>query len=148
MTDKPKRTRKPKVGPKPQTRLIQGRLSSIRPDPDIQQRETAAIHFLDHLRKNENMTDRELITEALLIMRAERNAGYTPPAIKLTHQMQEALGMILEHIKMLSTLDLSSLRSQPSWNEDHFQKTSSRLHESAADFLGQSKEFRYVEGDD
>lgn len=145
-----KRTRLPKVGFVPaETRLIQGRLSNRRPDPDVQQREIDAIHFLDHLRTKERMVDRAIITEALLIMRSQREAGYVPPSsAKITRQMQEAVLLILEHVKMLQSVDLSSLRSQPSWNEEQFQQTSSRLHESAADFLGQSKEYRYVDEDD
>jgi len=144
-----KRTRLPKLGTvKAETRLLQGRLSNRRPDPDIQRREIEAMEFLDHLR-GENKTDREIITDGLLLMRAQSEAGYAPPSsVKLTRQMQEAVLMILEHVKMLQSVDLSSLRSQPSWNEEQFQKTSSRLHESAADFLGQSKEYRYVDEDD
>lgn len=141
---KKKRTRKPSVTPKGQQRIVQTRLNSLHKDKDIEKREKDAIEFVDYLRDKEQMTDREFLTEAILVLREKWQEGYRPPALRaktLTREMQEALSAILEHIQMLSTLDLSSLRSQPAWNEDHFQRTSTRLHESAADFLGQSKKY-------
>lgn len=147
-TPKKKRNRKPNASAKGEALIVQTRLNTLHKDKDIEKRERDAIEFVKRLRSKEKMTDREFLTEALLLMRAQWNEGYRPPALTsktLTSEMQEALAMILDHIKMLSTLDLSGLRSQPAWNEDHFQKASSRLHESAADFLGQSK--RYDEDD-
>ena len=142
---KKKRNRKPSLAPKGETRHIQARLNSLQPHDTVTAlREKEAIEFVDVLRDTEKQTDREFLTEALLLYRKKYEKGYRPPVMttaRLTAQVQEALTMILDHIKMLSTLDLSSLRSQPTWNEDHFQKTSSHLHESAADFLGKSKTY-------
>ena len=147
---KKKRTRKPKLAPKGEQRLIQARLNSLRmDDPARALREKEAIEFIDRLRNEDKQTDREFLTDALLLYRQKREKGYRAPMLttaRLTEQMQSALTMILDHIKMLSTLDLTSLRSQPTWNEDHFQKTSSHLHESAADFLGTSKTY-YTDDD-
>jgi hypothetical protein len=147
---KKKRTRKPSNKPKGKHALIQTRLNSLRPDDPTQgAREGDVIEFVEHLRDKENMSDREFLVEAMLLYRAKWNKGYRPPVIttaRLTAKLQESLAMILDHITMLSTLDLTSLRSQPSWNEEHFQKASSHLHESAADFLGQSK--RYDDDED
>jgi hypothetical protein len=140
MDQNTKRKRKPKATPKGEQRLLQGRLNSLTGG----QREMDAIEMLDHLRNVEKMDDRTITGDLLLLMRAKYQEGYQPPSMQpntLTRDMQEALTMILNHIKMLSTLDLSSLRSQPAWNEDHFQAASTRLHESAADFLGQSKRY-------
>lgn len=138
---KKKRKRRPKTTPKGDQRLFQARLNSLAfPDG----READAIEMLDHLRDKEKKTDREILVDALLLKRMQYQEGYVPPEPQtntLTRQMQEAIGMILDHVRMLSTLDLSSLRSQSGWNEDHFQRASTHLHESAADFLGTSKRY-------
>lgn len=126
------------------SRHIQARLRE-----DIVQEADAVVAY-DQLRRNADWTDRRIITEALIALRQKFDAGYQPPAVEteitLTNKMQRTLGLIMEHIQMLTTLDLSSARQSPAWDETRYQEVATQLHDSVADLFGASK--RYEDDED
>lgn len=126
------------------SRHIQARLRE-----DIVQ-EADAVAAYDQLRRNADWTDRRIITEALIALRQKFDTGYQPPEVEteitLTSKMQRTLGLIMEHVQMLMTVDLSSARQSPTWDEGRYQEVTSQLHASAADLFGAPK--RYEDDED
>lgn len=117
-------------------------------------REHDALEFyFDTLTKKTKWDHRRIITEALLALRMQWDEGYRPPDVQaavLTDEMiamakeaRQSLEMVRQHVEMLSKLDLSSLRTQPGWNEKVWEETSSVVKGASA-IMGRPKAY----GDD
>lgn len=117
-------------------------------------REHDALEFyFDALTKQTKWDHRRIITEALLALRMQWEKGYRPPDVQaavLTDEMiamareaRQSLELLRKHVDMLSTLDLSSLRAQPGWNEKVWEDTSTAVKGASA-IMGRPKTY----GDD
>jgi hypothetical protein len=123
------------------SRHIQARLRDDFPS------EVQAIEAYDWLKTNPEWTDRLIMKEALIALREKLDAGYTPHEdneIKFTREMRHTLKLIMEHVNMLSTVDLSAARQSPDWDEQRYQDTTSKLNKSVVQLFGTSKSY----GDD
>lgn len=114
--------------------------------------ERAAVESYDWLKTSPDWTDRLIIKEGLLALRKKMDKGYKPVLIEteitLTTEMRRVLKLIMEHVQMLSTIDLSAARQSPGWDEQRYQDTTTKLNKSVANLFGQSKEYRYTDEDD
>lgn len=122
----------------PQGRHIQARLLADRVS------EKFSVLELDELRAS-GMSDREIIRDALIAHRKKRLKGWTPPQVldevTITAGMLDILNALHESVQMLQSLDLTSARQSPNWNEETWQATNDILSASAANFFGQSKSY-------
>jgi hypothetical protein len=94
--------------------------------------------------KEQGWEDRQIITEALVALATAMNEGYEPPVNQqavLTQQLQDTIMAVAAHVQMLSKLDLSTLRSQPAWNEQTWQNSESLLSPQTANLFGSKKVF-------
>ena len=134
---------------------LQARLHSDTPDGG---REKDALEFyFDELIKKK-WDNRRILTEALLALRMTMEEGYQPPEVQaavLTGEMKElakearrALKLVRKHVEMLNNLDLSSLRTQPGWNEDVWEETTLAVNPGAAAIMGHAKSYDNLEEDD
>lgn len=134
--------RKPPEGATPPLRAhIQGRLHSDTQDGG---REHDALAFYYGQLAEEKWDDRKIITEALLALRMYWEEGYRPPdpqPIVINSEIQAGIKALREHMKMLSELDLTSLRSQPAWKEEVYQDTSDAISSGAAAIMGHAKTY-------
>lgn len=114
--------------------------------------EKSAVEAYDWLKTNPDWTDRLILTEALLALRKKLDKGYKPVLIEtevtFTTEMRRLLKLIMEHVQMLSTIDLTAARQSPGWDEERYQDTTSKLNKSVANLFGQSKEYRYEDDED
>lgn len=94
--------------------------------------------------KTQKWEDRKIITEALIALAVAMNEGYEPPINEqavLTNRLQETIMAVADHVQMLSKLDLSTLRSQPAWNEQTWKASESLLSPESANLFGAAKKF-------
>jgi len=131
---------------------IQGRLHSATQDGG---RERDALTFYHKtLKETTPWDDRRIVTESLLALRMYWEKGYRPPdnpqgavtheILAVAKEARETLQLAREAMQMLSTLDLTSLRTQPGWKEDVWEKTSIVVSKGAAAMMGHAKSY----GDD
>lgn len=146
----------PEGAVKPLRAHIQGRLHSETPDGG---REHGALEFyLDTLLKVEKWDDRRVLTEALLALRMYWEEGYRPPdnpqglmtseIVEMAKEARATLKLARGAMEMLSSLDLTSLRSQPGWKEEVWADTSAAVGSGAAKIMGHAKSYDDDEGDD
>lgn len=136
-----------------------------KPDPDVKKlhlqarlhnktsggREAAAIESYNDIMANEpGWDDRKFITEACIALRMMRDKGWRPPeqSIEITAEILEAIRSMKQTAQtmnktaqMFAGLDISSLKSQPGWNDEVWEETTSTLNENAADLLGTSRKW-------
>jgi len=108
-------------------------------------READAVEAYRLIAQTKGWSDRVLITEALIALRVLIDKGYTPQPveteIRLTAKMQRALNLLMDHVAMLSQMDLTSARQAPDWNEQRWQETTAQLHDSVADLFGAARQY-------
>lgn len=130
---------------------IQARLHEDAPDGG---REKDALEFYyNTLAKKTKWDNRRIITEALIALRLQWEEGYRPPDVQaavLTDEMiamareaRQSLELLRSHVEMLNNLDLSSLRTQPGWNEKVWADTTQAVKGASA-IMGRPKSY----GDD
>jgi hypothetical protein len=144
--------KRPEGEPEPLKAHIQARLHEHNPDGG---RERDAIQFYqsEELVKRK-WDDRRIVTEALLALRMYWEEGYRPPdnpqgmvtseILAMAKEARETLQLAREAMQMLSTLDLTSLRTQSGWREEVWEKTSLVVNKGAAAIMGHAKSY----GDD
>lgn len=148
--------KKPEGYVEPLKARIQCRLHSDNPDGG---REKGALEFYygEEL-KIKRWDDRRIVTEALLALRMYWEEGYRPPdnpqaqvtseILAMAKEARETLQLAREAMHMLSTLDLTSLRSQSGWKEDVWEKTSLAVNSGAAAIMGHAKSYDEDDDDD
>ena len=130
-----------RVKPDRHSRHIQARLRDDLPT------EKEAVAVYDWLKTNPEWTDRLILRDGLITLRQKIDEGYVPAIeneMTFTREMRHVLKLIMEHVQMLSTIDLSAARQSPEWNEERYQDTTSKLNKSVANLFGASKSY----GDD
>lgn len=112
--------------------------------------ERAAVETYDWLKTNPDWSDRLIIKEGLLALRKKLDKGYKPVLVEteitLTTEMRRTLKLIMEQVKLLAEIDLTTVRQSPGWDEERYQDTKTQLDKSVADLFGHSK--RYDDEDD
>jgi hypothetical protein len=126
--------------PKRRSRHIQARLR------EDYVREADAVATYDWLKTDpDTWTDRLIITEALLALRKKLDKGYKPAVVEseitFTTEMRGLLKLIMEHVQMLSSIDLTAARQSPDWDEERYQDTTSKLNSSVVNLFGASKSY-------
>lgn len=113
--------------------------------------EKAAVETYDWLKTSPDWTDRLIMTEGLLALRKKLDKGYKPVLVEteitFTTEMRGILKLIVEHVQMLSTIDLTAARQSPGWDEVRYQEQTSKLDSSVKNLFGQSKQY-YDDGED
>lgn len=113
--------------------------------------EKAAVETYDWLKTDPTWTDRVIMREGLLALRKKLDKGYKPPVVEtevtFTTEMRTLLKLIMEHVQMLQSIDLTAVRQSPTWDEDKYQDLTTRLNKNVANLFGASKSYD-VEDDD
>lgn len=126
---------------------MQLRLHSETPDGG---REKDALEFYYGDLAEKKWDNRRIVTESLLALRMYWQEGYRPPdnpqgmvtseILAMAKDARETLKLAREAMQMLSTLDLSSLRTQPGWNEKVWEDTTQAVKGASA-IMGRPKTY-------
>lgn len=106
--------------------------------------EAEAVEAYRWLRRNPDWTDRLIMTQALIALREKLDKGYVPGVdteMQFTREMKHVLKLIMEHVQMLSSIDLTSARQSPDWDEERYQDTTSKLNSSVVKLFGAPKSY-------